>query len=141
MEIGPNQDPGPLSHANRKLAKGAQKKPENGDPTAGAKGNSKPDPTGQPKDTLHLSGLTGVSSERIGYDSQELRDRLAAARNRSKDQPIDALASGEIDSARLDTIRQLVESGFYERDEVKQQIADKLADEFIGQHPEQGDGR
>lgn len=133
MKIGPNHDPGPLSRANQELAGGTQGKPEKTDPAASGKGNPGPDPTEQPKDMLDLSGVSGLSSQRIGYDSQELRDRLASARNRTKDQPTDAVASsGGIDSARLDTIRRLVESGFYERSEVKQQVADKLADEFIG---------
>lgn len=134
MKIGSNQDPGPLSRANQELAAGAQGKPQKTDPAASGKGNPGPGPAEQPKDTLHLSGLSELSIERAGYDSQELRDRLVSVRNLSKDQPPDEVASRELDGARLDTIRQLVESGFYEHKEVKKQIAGKLADEFIGGH-------
>lgn len=139
MKIGSNQTPGPLSRANQELAGGTQGKLKNAIPAASGKENQGPDSAGQPIDTLHLSGLSGLNGERVGYDSQELRDQLAAVRNLTKDQPTEAVASGEIDKVRLDAIRQLVESGFYERDEIKQQIADKLADEFTGHYPEQGD--
>ena len=139
MKIGPNHEPGPLPRQDQESAKRTQGKTENGDQMAGAKGNPKLDSTQQPKDTLHLSAHSPSSIERVGYDSQELRDRLIAARSLSEETPIDVDSSGEIDSAKLDIIRQFIESGFYDRDEVTQQIADKLADEFIGAYPEQGD--
>ena len=139
MKIGPNHDSGALNRPNQESAKLTQGKPECADPAAGGKENPGPVPIKQPTDTLHLSGLSGPSSERVGYDSHELRDRLAVARSQSKDRLTDIEGSGETDSVRLDTIRQLIESGFYEREEVKQQIAGKLADEFIGGDPDQGD--
>lgn len=134
MKIGPNHDPGQLSHANQESAGVTQGKPEKTDPAANGKGNPGPGPAEQPKDTLHLSGLSELSIERAGYDSEELRDRLVYARNLAKDQSPDEVASRELDGARLDTIRQLVELGFYEHEKVTQQIANKLANEFIGDH-------
>ena len=139
MKIGPNQDAVPLNRPDQVSAERAKEKPGKSNPLESA--NEKPgvDQTKQKADTLHLSGHTGASSERTGYDSHELRDQLAAARNLSKESQVDTKASGEIDSTKLDTIRQLVQTGFYDSKEVKQQIADKLADEFIGGNPDQGD--
>lgn len=132
MKIGPNHESAPLNRPDQESAKRTQEKSEQGNSKLGASGNLEPQPVEQPKDTLHLSGLSGPSSERIGYDSQELRDQLAAARMLREEQPVDVGASGKLDKIKLDEIRQLVQSGFYESEEVRQQIADKLTDEFIG---------
>ena len=139
MKIGPNQDAVPLNKADQGQAERTKEKPGETNSTASANGKSGADQVKPKTDSLHLSGHTLQGGELTGYDSHELRDQLAAARNLSKESQVDTKESGEIDSTKLDTIRQLVQSGFYDSKEVKLQIADKLADEIISDNPDKGD--
>lgn len=91
------------------------------------------EPPGRPReDRVELSGdararIAEAADEarRSHYSEQELRDRLRA-------QHIEVDSAHEAGNAnRLQEVRDRIDAGFYEREDVKREIAGRLADELM----------
>ncbi len=98
------------------------------------------------QDTVQLSGAGGaVDPEpygRIEYDSDRLGDRRVAHRA-TDGYRVEAAPNGSggrrLDKARLETIRHRMESGFYEQADVREKIADRLAEKLTDIGEEHGE--
>ncbi len=103
-----------------------------------AQSRSSADQVRNPEDIVQLSGAGGaVDPEpygRIDYNSDKLRDRFAVAAKKGNrpDAPEGALTTRQSDDGRLERVRRRIETGFYERPDVKEAIASRLAGELSG---------
>ena len=111
-----------------------------------AQSRSSADQARSRQDNVQLSGAGGaVDPEpcgRIGYDRERLRDRRVAHRA-TDGYRVEAAQNDsggrQLDKARLETIRHRMESGFYEQPDVREKIADRLAEKLTDIGEEQGD--
>ncbi|MDH3892640.1 MAG: hypothetical protein OEV49_16365 [candidate division Zixibacteria bacterium] len=139
MKIGPSQDQPALNEPIKKAVDNARESSGGTSAEEQSKETRSPNQAGLTEDTVQLSKAQGTQIDPVGYDSQELRDQLAAARARGNDQVSTTGAKKEAASTKLEAVRQRIDSGFYFSKEVKEKIADILAAEFIGKLPEQED--
>ncbi len=147
MKIGPyheSQVPGRPSQAPSGQPETTQ---EAGDPgKSPAQPNSSADQVRNPEDIVQLSGAGGAVNRepygRIEYDNDGLRHRRIAHRatNGYGVEGAENDSGGrQLGKARLETIRHRMGSGFYELSDVREKIADRLAEKLTDTGGEQGD--
>ncbi len=131
MKIGPNHDPRSIIRPDEKNVEFTQRRQGPRELARPNEGHGGPEPKKQPEDSVYLSRATEPNENGAGYDSRELRDGLAAQSPASGGK---AEASGrkEIDLDRIEKIRNLIEIGFYDHEDVREWIVERLTDEFLG---------
>jgi len=129
MKIGPYHENRALSRPAGQPPKAPKDSPpeksrEQTAPVSPGGGQSRPS-----QDIVQLSGAEGA--HRLELYSRPRHDIVRAADDDTASQPID--------KEKLERVRQRIESGYYDRPEVRGKTAERLADELTEPEREQGE--